>query len=166
VLNGVGDNVLENISFTDVQLKFAGGGTAEEAAAEVPQIAGEYFQIGTPPAYGMYARNVRGLTLNNVRFEMASPDVRPAVVFDHVQDAAITNLSAQGDPKAESVVRFVDSKDVLMIGPRVLSPAAAFLQVEGKSSEEIVIDGGNISKAAKPMVFSNGATELAIQRRA
>ena len=165
VLNGVGDNVLENISFTDVQLKFAGGGTAEEAAAEVPQIAGEYFQIGTPPAYGMYARNVRGLTLNNVRFELASPDVRPAVVFDHVQDAAITNLSAQGDPKAESVVRFFDSKDVLMIGPRVLSPAAAFLQVEGKSSEEIVVDGGNISKAAKPMVFSNGATEQAIQRR-
>ena len=87
--------MLENISFTDVQLKFAGGGTAEEAAADVPQVAGEYFQIGTPPAYGMYARNVRGLTLNNVRFEMATPDVRPAVVFDHVEDAVITNLSAR-----------------------------------------------------------------------
>jgi hypothetical protein len=40
VLNGVGDNFLENISFTDVHLKFAGGGTTEEAAVrEVPQVA-------------------------------------------------------------------------------------------------------------------------------
>ena len=165
VLNGVGNNMLENISFTDVQLKFAGGGTAEEAAAEVPQVAGEYFQIGTPPAYGMYARNVRGLTLDNVRFERASPDVRPAVVFDQVEDAAITNLSAQGDPNAAAVARFINVKDALLIGLRALTPATAFLQVEGKSSAEIVLDGGNLSKAAKPIVYANGASENAVQRR-
>ena len=73
VFNGVGNNMLENISFTDVQLKFAGGGTAEEAAADVPQVAGEYFQIGTPPAYGMYARNVRGLTLEQRAFRNGHP---------------------------------------------------------------------------------------------
>ena len=166
VLNGVGDNVLENISFTDVQLKFAGGGTAEEAAAEVPQIAGEYFQIGH--AAGL--RNVRpqcaraNAEQRRVSKWRAPTFVRPWCLITY-KTPRLRTFSAQGDPKAESVVRFFDSKDVLMIGPRVLSPAAAFLQVEGKSSEEIVVDGGNISKAAKPMVFSNGATEQAIQRR-
>src|SRR5207248_4153597 len=60
--------VLENISFTNVHVTYEGGGTAEESARrDVPQIAGEYFEIGTPPAYGVYARGVRGLTLDNVR---------------------------------------------------------------------------------------------------
>ncbi len=73
VVNGAGNNIIENISFTDVQLKFVGGGTAEEAAREVPQIAGEYFEIGTPPAYAFYARNVRGLTLDNMPLRSRHP---------------------------------------------------------------------------------------------
>jgi hypothetical protein len=61
VLNALGDRVIENISFSDVHLTYGGGGTAEEAAREIPQVAGEYFEMGTPPAHGLYARNVRGL---------------------------------------------------------------------------------------------------------
>jgi hypothetical protein len=166
VVNGVGDDVIENISFTDVHVVYCGGGTDEEAAIrEVPQIAGEYFQIGPRPAYGMYARNVRGLTLNNVRFEVREPDLRPAVVFDHVTDATVTALSAQGNPKAESVVRLIDSKDVQLTSPRVLTSAAAFLQIEGQGNEQIVVDGGNLSKASKVLATARGATEMAVTLR-
>src|SRR5688500_15103541 len=51
VLNGVGEDNIENVSFTDVHVTFEGGGTVEEAQREVPKMAGEYFEIGTPPAY-------------------------------------------------------------------------------------------------------------------
>ena len=86
VLNGVKGLMLEAISFSDIRVVYAGGGTAEEAGRAVPEVGGEYFEIGTPPAYGLYARNVRGLTLNNIRFEVMKPDARPAVVFDQVSD--------------------------------------------------------------------------------
>src|SRR5207237_9242156 len=70
VLNGVGDEFLEDISFQDIHVTYEGGGTREEAAVrDVPKLAGEYFELGVLPAYGIYARNVRNLTLNNVRFE-------------------------------------------------------------------------------------------------
>ncbi len=55
--------ILSSVSFQDVHVTYEGGGTVEEAAREVPKMAGEYFEIGTPPAYGIYARNVRGLSL-------------------------------------------------------------------------------------------------------
>src|SRR5213078_2773552 len=60
VINGAHESdVIENISLSDVHVTFAGGGTAEEAAVrDVPAVGGEYFQIGTPPACGVYARNV------------------------------------------------------------------------------------------------------------
>ena len=126
-LNCVGGSTMENISFENIHLTFGGGGTAEDGARrDLPQIAGEYFMMGPMPAYGMYARNVRGLTLNNVRFQVSSPDLRPALIFDHVEDAAISGLSAAGNPSAESVLRFIDTKDVLLTATRVLTPAATF----------------------------------------
>jgi hypothetical protein len=162
----VGDEFLQNISFTDVQVTYEGGGTAEEAAVrDVPKLAGEYFELGVPPAYGLYARNVRGLTMQNVRFEVATPDLRPAVVFDHVADASINGLSVQGNPKAESLLRFVDSRDVLMAASRVLSPAARLLQLEGAANEAITIDGGDLSKAVVPVAFSGGAAPDSVKVR-
>jgi len=165
VINGVREEFLEGISFQDVHITYEGGGTAEEAAREVPHIAGEYFEIGTPPAYGVYARNVRGLTLHNVRLEVSAPDLRPAVVFDHVADAAVNGLSAQGNLQAESLLRFINTRDALLTASRVLTPAAVFLRLEGATSEGITIDGGNLSKARMPLAYGRGAAEKAVKLR-
>jgi polygalacturonase len=166
VLNGVDKGVLENISFNDVHITFPGGGTAEQAAVrDVPKIAGEYYQIGIPPAYGMYARNVRGLTLHNVRLTMASPDMRPALILDNVEDVAVNGLSAQGDKNAESLLRFINTRDVLISALRVLTPVANVLQVEGKENRNIKIDGGDLSKADKPWVPAAGADAQSVRSR-
>ncbi len=165
-LNGVGDAFLENISFDDVHIVYEGGGTAEEAALRnVPQVAGEYFEIGPRPAYGLFARNVRGLTLNNVRLEVTKPDLRPAVIFDHVSDASVNGLAAQGNASAESVLRFVDSRDVLITAARVLTPAPVFLRVEGEKNENLIVDGGDLAKAGKPVDFAEKATPAAVRVR-
>jgi hypothetical protein len=166
-LNAMGDYYLEDISFTDVHVKYAGGGTAEQAAKrDVPQVAAEYFGVwdkapGGPPAYGLYARNVKGLTLQNVRFEYEQADVRPAVIFDNVQDASITGLSVQGSPQSETL-RLINSKDILFSATRLLTPAKTFLQVEGNSSENITVDGGNLRKAGNSTAFENGASKSAV----
>jgi hypothetical protein len=165
VLNAIGDAVIEDVSFSDVRITYAGGGTAEEAAREVPQVAGEYFEIGTPPAYAVYARNVRGLNLHNVKFDVESPDLRPAIVLDHVSDAALDGVSAQGNPKAKSVLRFVDSHDALVSAARLTSPASVFLQVEGSASRGITLDGGDFSRAATAVAIGSGAAKDAVKTR-
>jgi hypothetical protein len=163
VVNGVGADVIENVSFQDIHFTFEGGGSVAEAAAEVPGIAGEYFEIGTPPAYGLYARNVRGLTLSNVRFEVSKPDLRPAVDLDNVSDVAINGLSAQGNPGAKSVVRVKDTRDVLITASRVLASAAAFVEMVGTKNAGIAIDGGDIAKAGKVVIYSEGSATNAIR---
>jgi hypothetical protein len=169
-LNAMGDYYLENISFTDVHVRYAGGGTAEQAAKRnIPPIAAEYFGVwdtapGGPPAYAMYARNVKGLSLQNVRFEYDQPEARPAVVFDNVQDASINGFSAQGSPGTE-LLRFINSKDILLTAPKLLTSAKVFLQVEGAASEGIIVDGGDLRKATKAVAFENGATKNAVRQR-
>lgn len=166
VLNSIDDSVLENISFDNVHLTFGGGGTAEEAARrDVPKVFGEYFELGPIPAYGLYARNAHGLTLQNVRFQVSTPDLRPAVIFDHVEDAVFNGLSVQGNAEAESVLRFIDSKQTLITAPRVLTPSSTFLQLEGEANEGIIVEGGDLSKAASAVAFKFGATEQSVKLR-
>ncbi|HUB24147.1 MAG TPA: glycosyl hydrolase family 28 protein [Tepidisphaeraceae bacterium] len=165
-LNGVNGEYLENITFDNVHVTYGGGGTAEDAAIrDVPQRAGEYFELGRLPAYGMYARGVRGLTLQNVRFQVEQPDLRPALVFDRVEDVAINGLSVQGNPAGESVLRFVDAKQALLSASRVLTPAAVFMRVEGGDSNGIIIDGGDLSNAAQPTDFAAGADQSSVKLR-
>jgi hypothetical protein len=154
-LNGAhGDDCLEGITFDDVHVTYSGGGTAEEAGRrDIPQMAGEYFELGTLPAYGLWARNVRGLTLNNIRLEVAEPDLRPALVFDHVEDAAVNLLSAQGNRQAESVLRLTDSRDVLLANCRLLTPAAVFLRVEGSNSVGIRVTGADSTKSDQTLIL-------------
>jgi polygalacturonase len=165
-LNAVGDAVMENISFNNINLTFGGGGTAEIAARRnLPALASEYFRLGAMPAYGFYARNAHGVTLQNVRFQVSTTELRPAVIFDHVEDAALNGVSVQGNADAESVFRFINSSQVLVTAARVLSPSATFLQLEGESSSGIIIDGGDLSKASSAVALKNGATERSIKLR-
>jgi polygalacturonase len=159
VVNGATErDVIENVSFNDVHITYEGGGTREEAAREVPAMAGEYFEIGTPPAFGLYARNARGLTLQNVRFDVQKLDARPAIVFDHVDDAVINGLTTAAS-EGDATFRFVNASNVLVTAPRVVGKAAAFLRVEGEATQRIKIDGGDISSAATPVVATAGAAE-------
>ena len=169
-LNAMGEYYLENISFTDVHVKYAGGGTAEQATKVVPNEAAEYFGVwnqlpGGPPAYGMYARNVKGLSLQNVRFEYDEPDARPAIIFDNVEDATINGLSAKGSEGTE-LLRFINSKDILLTATRLLTPSAIFLLVEGASSRDITVNGGDIQKAKKSLVADKGAVKSAVRIQA
>ncbi len=157
---------MENISLDNIHLTFGGGGTAEDASRrDLPEIAGEYFMMGPMPAYGLYARNVRGLTLQNIRFQVSSTDLRPALIFDGVQDATIQSLNVESNATAESALRFINAQDVLMTAPRMLSPAAVFLQLEGSKNQRIKIDGGDISRAATPLAFRNGAEKSVVRLR-
>lgn len=164
VLNAINGCIIENIAFSDVHITFGGGGTAEEGAQhEVPQRFGEYFELGPIPAYGLYARNARGITLSNVRFQTATPDLRPAVVLDHAEDVAFNGFSVQGNLQAESVIRLTDCKQVMLSATRVLTPSPAFLSVEGAQNENIIVDGGDLSKASSPAIFKSGASANAVK---
>ncbi|HUB87116.1 MAG TPA: glycosyl hydrolase family 28 protein [Verrucomicrobiae bacterium] len=165
-LNCVKGHVMENIFFNGIRLTFGGGGTAAMAARRnLPPIANEFFSLGPMPAYAFYARNVRGFTLDNARFETDTPDLRPAVMLDHVTDVAIGGLNAQGNQAAASAVCLVGAQDVLLNAPRLLTPASVFLQVEGADAANIIVDGGDLSKAAAPLAFKNGANGNSVKLR-
>ncbi|GGA60692.1 exo-poly-alpha-D-galacturonosidase [Edaphobacter acidisoli] len=166
VFNCVGGATMENVSLSDVHLTFGGGGTAEDAARrDLPEFAGEYFMLGPMPAYGLYARGVRGLTISNVRLQVASQDLRPAVIFDNITDCSVMGLSIDADAKAESALRIINSQQVLLTAPRVLTETKVFLATEGARSKGVIVDGGDLALVTTPVTFNSGASPETVKLR-
>ena len=60
--------------------------------------------FGTIPAYGLYARHVKGLTLRDVVVSFEKKDERPAVVLNDVTDAFLDHVKAQLSPGVPLIV--------------------------------------------------------------
>lgn len=76
------DTPMTNVVIRDVQAEFAGGGKASQAAETVK---GPGVDARPLPAWGLYARNVKVLTLEDVRFSLTTDDLRPVINADRVE---------------------------------------------------------------------------------
>ena len=77
-----------------------GNGTAENARQVVPEAIDQYPEVKTfgplVPAYGVWARHVQGLKLINVKFTLASEDLRPAFLCEDGKNIEIIRCSFPG----------------------------------------------------------------------
>jgi len=81
----------------DPTLNGGNGGWAQDPynISELPFLYPENVMFGPLPAYGVWARHVTGLTVNNVSLSFLAPDTRPAVVLDDVSNAVFQNFTAE-----------------------------------------------------------------------
>lgn len=85
IITGMKDEPIRNVSLANIRIQYRGGGKRvttpyREQGTNYP----EPKFAGPTPAYGLYARHVDGLYLDNVRFELMSPDERPDIVLEEV----------------------------------------------------------------------------------
>ena len=77
----------QGITLRNVDLTLPGGGTKDEAEAEVPEMETAYpdahmFNHAALPAYGFYIRHADNVKFENVSLRTESPDARKAYVHD------------------------------------------------------------------------------------
>jgi polygalacturonase len=136
-LCGLPEHPIENLTLRDIALSFAGGGTAADAARDIPEEAAkypEYKMFGPLPAYGLFARHIQGLRIENVRCVAAAADARPALICDHVRDLEVNGFS--GASGIAPLVRLKDTRDARLRG---LSARASLVDVIGSRSARIAI---------------------------
>ena len=77
------------VTLRDVDVEFTGGGTPEQAAAQVRSPGVDARPL---PAWGLYARNVKRLDLERVRLSVEQDDARPVIMAEGVATLAVDQL--------------------------------------------------------------------------
>lgn len=95
LITGMQGTPIENIRLSNIQIRYRGGIT-HDAPTEYPELGEKYPEpgkfLGLCPAYGLFARHVRGLQLLNVTFHLDQPDIRPAIITDDVEGMKMENV--------------------------------------------------------------------------
>ena len=92
---GLPGHPVEDLGLDHILIDFAGGGTAAQAARAMPEFVRDYpepHRMGVAPAYGLFARHARGLTLDHIEFRTAAADLRPPVILDDVSTVDAEDL--------------------------------------------------------------------------
>jgi polygalacturonase len=88
-VTGLPGALIEDVSLTDMRFTYPGGGTAEDAKREMPEVPQSYPDpdiFGTTSAWGLYLRHARGVRLRDIALSALSADARPAVKYEDVKD--------------------------------------------------------------------------------
>jgi hypothetical protein len=144
-ISGIPDHPVENVTLQNIRIRFAGGGTLDDARREMPEKIDAYpkfSMFGPLSAYGLFCRHVTNLRLHNIDLAFDDDDHRPAIVCDDVRDFDLFNLRAAPATAGEPVVRLQQVRGALIHGCRSDVEADRFLRLDQACDEVHVI--GNV----------------------
>jgi hypothetical protein len=98
----------------------------------------------------MYVRHARGITLDDVRLDVAGADLRPALVCDDVEDIELSGFRAEGNADADALIRLRDTRGAFVHGSRPLTPVKVFIQTDG--SPDVLLEGNDLRKAGQALI--------------
>lgn len=102
-LSGIPGNPIEDIQINDVYVGQVGGGTAEMAELQPPELEDGYpdpNKFGTLPASGFFIRHVRNLEMSHIDVVSQAPDMRPDFWLHDVESADFSHLKSNGGKTA------------------------------------------------------------------
>ena len=95
IITGMPGHPIENVRLSNISLRYRGGMT-RQVNPNYPELGTKYPEpakfLGTCPAYGLFARHVKGLQLCNVTMMLENADSRPSIITDDVEDLLFINV--------------------------------------------------------------------------
>jgi hypothetical protein len=128
---------IEDVVFSNVDLTFPGGGTAEQArridVAEMLHF-NDYKQWARPfdgelPCSVLYLRHLRDVRLENVRLRVAAADERPYIAGDDIDGLTLAGVVGHGPAPAPGLAKLLETRRVSTRDCRVENAAGAPLLV-------------------------------------
>ncbi|WEK19970.1 MAG: glycosyl hydrolase family 28 protein [Candidatus Pedobacter colombiensis] len=148
-ITGIAGNYVENVILRDILIHARGLGTIEHANAPVPEKDNGYpenrmFGI-TLPAYGLYVRHVKNLTMNNIQVKLLNPDARPAMIFEDVDNLTLNQFQLDIPEKNQSMLWLKQVTNATFSGYNSAKPLQLFAKIEGDRTDAIRFINNNFS---------------------
>lgn len=141
LITGIPGHNIKGLILKNIEINLAGGGSEENARQVVPEAIDKYPEVKTfgplVPAYGIWARHVDGLKLDNVKFTLGSNDLRPAFICEDGKNIELNSCIIPETTGAEAVIRLENVAGAFIKNTAVAGTADAFVRVEGNASSDI-----------------------------
>jgi len=148
LITGVPGHYITNLTLENIEIDLLGSGTVENSRHVVPEAIDQYPEVKTfgpvIPAYGIWARHVKGLKLKNVSFRLKNNDLRPAFVCEDGKDIEISNWDIPATNGAQSIIRLENVEGAVISNNVVKGNADAFVRVEGTDNKSIQLSKNSI----------------------
>jgi polygalacturonase len=116
IIAGMPGHPVEDVTLSDIRLVYRGGGTAEDAAREPPEAEDAYPEpsmFGTLPAFGVFVRHARGISMRDIFVTTLAPESRPPMVLYDVRGLTLDHVEAmRGGDAPFAILRDVSDLDV------------------------------------------------------
>ena len=168
-ITGLPGHPVENISLSNINLSFEGGGTKDQASGEIAEKTTSYPEstmFGTLPAYGFFCRHAKNLKFQNVKLGTLTPEHRHAIVFDDVEHAIVESLDVPSVAGSAGTIRMDESSYVYIRNCQPHSGTELFLDVRGSRSKNIVLFANDLSGVKKIIRKAADAPESAMVLKA
>jgi polygalacturonase len=112
---GLPEQPVEGVRLADIRVINQGGGTKKDAEREPKELGTGYPEpekTGILPAYGIFARHVRGLELADIHVDFEKDDLRPAAMFADVDGLDIDHFTARTLPGVKAAVLSADVRGI------------------------------------------------------
>ncbi|RXK53664.1 glycoside hydrolase family 28 protein [Oleiharenicola lentus] len=104
---GLPGHPVTDVRLSGIRLHSRGGGTAADAAREVPEMVRDYPEpmlFGPLPAWGLYVRHAERIQVRDVSLHLQRGDARPAVELDDVRAADFAGVRLPGQTSKDEWV--------------------------------------------------------------
>lgn len=163
LITGVPGHDITNLTLENIEITLAGGGTEEDARKMVPEAIDQYPEVKTfgpkIPAYGIWARHVKGLKLINVKFNLANNDVRPALLCEDGKVLTVSNWNLPETTTAEAIIRLENVLGANISKVSVKGEAQALVRIEGANSKGIKVTNNHAPSIKKQVEFATNAQQ-------
>lgn len=160
LITGIPGHNIKGLTLKNIEVNLAGGGTEENARQVVPEAIDKYPEVKTfgplVPAYGVWARHVEGLKLDNVKFTLGHNDLRPAFICEDGKNIELKSCVIPETTGARAVIRLENVAGAYINNTSVTGSADAFVRVEGNASSDIKILKNKIQGIQKKVELSDG----------
>lgn len=138
-ITGFPGHKIQNISISNIDISYKGGGTEKHYQYVVPEnekgypenrMFGHYL-----PAYGFFIRHVEGLSLYNIRLFLVQPDDRSVIRMDNVSDIKINNFKADSPNSNVPIIEINEGNNILISESYGLKNHPVFISISENSKD-------------------------------
>jgi hypothetical protein len=179
-ITGQPGHPVENVTLSDIRIRFKGGGKREDIGREIPEWPERYPEFfmfmppnapmwedkgresGRLPAYGFYVRHARNVTFDRLDLSFDAPEARPALFFDDASGIKVSGLDAQTTADTPALIWLRQSQSALISGCRPQNKKMAFVRVEGEKSAGISLVGNDLREVSSAVDCGDGVPKDAV----